>query len=87
MMIISVLIHRDQHKISLEPIHLFANINSDDNRRPDILIRNPYGGGAQIILDVAITGVSGQTRHTDQDTDQPLQLHMPMVCLLYGTDP
>ena len=29
--------------VSLEPIGLFDNINEDDNRRPDILIQNPYG--------------------------------------------
>ena len=51
--------------VTLEPIQSFANINSDDNPRPDILIHNPFGGGAQIILDVAVTGVNGQTRHTE----------------------
>ena len=34
---------------------------------------NPYGGGPQIILDVAVTGVTGQSRRSDLDTDQPLQ--------------
>ena len=58
--------------VTLEPIHLFANIQSDDNRRPDILINNPYGGGPRIILDVAVTGVNDQSRRSDQDTDQPL---------------
>ena len=37
--------------VSLEPIHLFSNLQVDDNRRPDIFINNPYGGGPQIILD------------------------------------
>ena len=59
--------------VSLEPIGLFADFLSDDNRRPDIFIRNPYGGGPQIVVDVAITGVNGQSRHSDQHTDQPLQ--------------
>ena len=59
--------------VTLEPIHLFANIQSEGNRRPDILINNPYGGGPRIILDVAVTGVNGQARHSDQDTDQPLR--------------
>ncbi len=57
----------------LEPLHLFENIQDEDNRRPDILISNPYGGGPQIILDVAVTGVTGQSRRSDLDTDQPLQ--------------
>ena len=59
--------------VTLEPLHLFENIQAEDNRRPDILINNPYGGGPQIILDVAVTGVNGQSRRSDQDTDQPLQ--------------
>ena len=58
--------------VSLEPIGLFADFLSDDNRRPEIFIRNPYGGGPQI-LDGAVTGVNGQSRHSDQHTDQPLQ--------------
>ena len=45
----------------------------DDDRRPDIFINNPYGGGPQIVLDVAATGVNGQPRRSDQDADQPLQ--------------
>ena len=31
--------------VALEPMHMFSDLESDDNRRPDILIRNPYGGG------------------------------------------
>ena len=50
----------------------------------DILIKNPYGGGAQIILDIAITGVNGQTRHSDQDTDQPLRLRFNQKKAKYG---
>ena len=26
-------------------MHMFSDLEADDNRRPDILIRNPYGGG------------------------------------------
>ena len=51
--------------VLLEPMHLFENIQDEDNRRPDILISNPYGGGPQIILDVAVTGVNGQSRRSD----------------------
>ena len=42
--------------VALEPMHMFSDLEPDDNRRPDILIRNPYGGGRQIIIDVAVTG-------------------------------
>ena len=51
--------------IALEPMHLFSDFEPDDNRRPDILIRNPYGGGKQIIIDVAVTGIDGTTRTND----------------------
>lgn len=72
-----------------------VNINSDDNRRPDILIQNPFGGGAQIILDVAITGVMTKlvtrmrTRISLYDLDSIRKRismsisRVPMVCLLY----
>ena len=59
--------------VRLEPLHLFENIQDEDNRRPDILISNPYGGGQQIILDVAVAGVTGQSRRSDSGTDQPLE--------------
>jgi hypothetical protein len=52
--------------------HLFSKLDPDDNRRPDILIRNPHGGGKQIILDVAITGIDGPTKINDDKPDQPL---------------
>ena len=42
--------------VVLEPMHMFSDIELDDNCRPDILIRNPYGGGKEIIVDVAVTG-------------------------------
>lgn len=35
--------------VSLEPIGLFAYFLSEDNRRPDIFIRNPFGSGRQIV--------------------------------------
>ena len=60
--------------VTLEPIRLFDNVNDDDNRRPDILIHNPFGGGAQIILDVAVTNVICQTRRSGEGVDQPLQM-------------
>ena len=32
---------------------------------------NPYGGGKQIILDVAVTSIDGTTRTNDNKSDQP----------------
>ena len=31
--------------VALEPMNLFSDFEPDDNRRPDILIYNTYGGG------------------------------------------
>ena len=50
--------------ISLEPIGLFADLFAEDSRRPDVFIRNPYGSGDQILVDVAVTGVNGQSRRS-----------------------
>ena len=58
--------------VALEPMNIFQNHEPDDNRRPDILIRNPYGGNKQIITDVAVTGIDGTTRTNDDKPKQPL---------------
>ncbi len=43
----------------------------DDRRRPDILIRNPRGFDRQATLDVAVTGISSQSRTGDNDPETP----------------
>ena len=58
--------------ICLEPLGIFNDIYPDDNRRPDILLRNPYGGGRQATLDVAVTGIDGSDRNVGDDPDQPM---------------
>ena len=58
--------------VCLEPLGLFNEIYPDDNRRPDILLRNPFGGGRQVILDVAVTGIDGSDRKVDDHPDQPM---------------
>ena len=63
--------------VALEPLNLFSNLDPDDNRRPNILIRNPHGGGKQIILDVALTGIDGTTRTNDDKPDKPDQPDQP----------
>ena len=40
----------------------------------DILIHNPYGEGQRVILDVAVTGVVGRSRCSDEDVDQPMRI-------------
>ena len=56
--------------VVLEPMHMFSDLEADDNRRPDILIRNPYGGGRQIIIDAAVTGFDGSTRTNNNKPEQ-----------------
>ena len=40
----------------------------------DILLRNPRGFGRQVILDVAVTAVDGQSRTSDDVADRPLNV-------------
>ena len=73
--------------VDLEPMNLFSDFEPDDNRRPDILIliRNPYGGGKQIIIDVAVTGIDGTTRTNDGDKpEQPLVARRKQKKRKYG---
>ena len=51
---------------------MFRNFEPDDYRRPDIFVRNPHGGGRQLIIDVAITGINGSTRTNDDKPEQPV---------------
>ena len=50
----------------VEPTRLFTDAAEDAcNQRPDIFLRNPRGLGRQVIIDVAVTGVDGQSRASD----------------------
>ena len=53
--------------VALEPLRLFSEFNPHDNRRPDILLRNPHGGGKQAIIDVAVVGIDGSSRHINDN--------------------
>ena len=65
-------------------MHMFSDPESDDNRRPDILIRNPYGGGSQIIFDVAVTGFDGSTRTHNNKPEQVLIARKQQKIQKYG---
>ena len=65
-------------------MNIFQNHEPDDNRRPGILIRNPYGGGKQIIIDVAVTGIDGTTRRNDDKPNQPLVARRKQKTRKYG---
>ena len=47
--------------VALEPMNMFSDLEADDNRRPDLLIRNPYGSRNQIVVDAAVVGFNGST--------------------------
>ena len=54
------------------------------NQRPDIFLRNPRGLGRQVIIDVAVTGVNGQSRATDEAVERPLQVRYDQKVAKYG---
>lgn len=58
----------------MEPMRLFAEFAGDKCNVPDILLRNPRGFGGQIILDVPVTGIDGQSRTSDDLSDRPIQV-------------
>ena len=59
----------------VEPMRLFAEVAVDRcNQRLDVLLRNPRGFGRQIIWDVTVTGIDGQSMADDDLTDRPLQV-------------
>ena len=62
---------------------LILQSDHDDNRRPDILLRYPQGGWRQIILDVAVTGIDGNTRINDDKPDQPLNARFKLKIQKY----
>tara|TARA_A100001015_G_C15036696_1_gene736753 strand:+ start:2237 stop:2740 length:504 start_codon:yes stop_codon:yes gene_type:complete len=54
------------------------------DQRPDIFLRNPRGLGRQVIIDVAVTGVDGQSRASDEATERPLQIRYDQKMAKYG---
>ena len=59
----------------VEPTCLFIDAAEDAcNQRPDVFLRSPRGLGRQIIIDVAVTGVDGQSRASDEAAERPLQV-------------
>ena len=64
--------------VIVEPTRLFDH-NPDNpgdvsNQRPDIFIRNPKGASKLVIIDVALTGIDGQSRTSDEVVERPLQV-------------
>ena len=58
----------------VESMRLFADATEDArNQRPDVFLRNPRGLGRQVIIDVAVTGVDGQSRTSHEAAERPIQ--------------
>ena len=48
------------------------------------LLRSPRGLGRQVIIDVAVTGVDGQSRATDEAVERSLQVRYDQKMAKYG---
>ena len=69
----------------VEPMRLFNDVDENAcNQRPDIYLRNPRGLGRQVIIDVAVTGVDGQSRASDEAVERPLQVRYDQKMAKYG---
>ena len=69
----------------VEPTRLFIDVAEGvGNQRPDIFLRNPRGLGRQIIIDVAVTGIDGQSRTSDEAAERPLQARYDQKMAKYG---
>ena len=69
----------------VEPTSLFDhNLGDVSNQRPDIHIRNPRKSGKQVIIDVALTGVDGQSWTSDEAVERPLQVRYDQKMAKYG---
>ena len=51
--------------VALEPLNMFSNHQPDNNRRPDILIRNSFDGGSQIVIDASVASFNSSARTND----------------------
>ena len=61
--------------VVVEPMDLFVELHEEDsNQRPDIFLRYPRGFSRQVVIDVAVTGVDGQSRTSDEAVERPLQV-------------
>ena len=66
-------------------MRLYAEVAEDRiNQRPNIFLRNLRGLGRQIILDVAVTGIDGQSRTSDDASERPMQVRYEQKMSKYG---
>ena len=63
----------------VEPTSLFDQSLGDVGN-----IRNPRNSRDQVIIDVALTGVDGQSRTSDEAVERPLQVRYDQKIAKYG---
>ena len=69
----------------VEPMHLFVEAAEDrSNQRPYIFLRNARCLGRQVIIDVAVTGIDGQSRTSDEAAERPMQVRYEQKMTKYG---
>ena len=56
--------------VALEPLHVFSQIEADDGRRPDMIFRNPYGGGPPTVVEVAVSSFNNSNRTNNNRPEQ-----------------
>ena len=54
------------------------------SQQPYIFLRSLRGLGRQVIIDIAVTGVDGQSRATDEAVERPLQARYDQKMAKYG---
>ena len=65
-------------------VHNPGNPGDVSNQRPDIFMRNPRGASKLVIIDVALTGIDGQSRTSDEVVERPLQVRYDQKMAKYG---
>ena len=69
----------------VEQTRLFTDPAEDTcNQLPDVFLRNPRGLGRQTIIEVAVTGVDGQSRTSDEAVERPSQVRYDQKMIKYG---
>ena len=63
--------------VALEPLHVFSNVELNnerrpDERRPDLLIRNSPDGGPQTVIEVALSNFNSSSRRDNNKPEQVL---------------
>ena len=63
--------------VALEPLHVFSDVEVSnerrpDERRPDTIIRNPHGGGPQVVVEVTVSTFDNLNRTNDNRPEQVL---------------